>query len=54
MTLKHEEKRSQTIAGIFHLGYVALYLVAAVWHFRGSLEHFAEARKKNVDKADRL
>lgn len=44
MKLKHEEKRSQIVAGWYHLGYVALYLVAAVWHFRGALEHFREAK----------
>lgn len=37
---EHESRKSEQIAGWYHVGFVALYLVAAFWHLRGATEHF--------------
>lgn len=44
--LSHEEPKSQTVAGIFHVGFALLYIIAALWHLNGSKEHFSASRKE--------
>ena len=39
MKLPHETPNSQTVAGIYHVGFAVLYAVA-IWHLRGAFEHF--------------
>jgi hypothetical protein len=39
-TLPHETPKSQLVAGLYHLGFAALYIIAALWHARGAVEHF--------------
>ena len=47
--LSHESHGSQLVAGIYHIGFAALYLIALVWHLRGAGQHF-QAAEKVVDK----
>ena len=37
---QHDDERAERLAGWFHLGFVALYLIAAFWHLRGAQPHF--------------
>ena len=45
MTLTHHEKRAQTVAGIYHVGFAVLYAVAIIWHLRGAFEHFKSSEE---------
>lgn len=42
--LNHETPKSQLVAGLYHIGFAALYLIAALWHMRGSVEHFKSSK----------
>lgn len=44
--MAHDDQKSERVAGVWHLIYVALYVVAAAWHFKGALEHWRRAEKK--------
>ena len=47
MKLPHETPSSQTVAGIYHVGFAVLYAVAIIWHLRGALEHFKSNTEEN-------
>lgn len=36
----HETPKNERLAGYFHLGFAALYLLACLWHIKGAREHF--------------
>jgi len=42
--MKHEEPGSQRVAGWYHIGFAAMYLVALLWHLNGAHQHFQEGR----------
>jgi hypothetical protein len=36
----HDDRQGEKIAGWYHLGFAAAYILAAIWHFRGARDHF--------------
>lgn len=36
----HDSKSGERVAGWYHLGYVALYIIATIWHLRAVKEHW--------------
>ena len=36
----HDDPHGERVAGWFHLVFTVAYVIAAIWHAKGALEHF--------------
>ena len=38
--MKHDSKKGESVAGWYHVGFCLLYVLAAFWHGKATMEHW--------------
>lgn len=43
----HDDPQGERVAGWYHVGFTAAYVIAAIWHLKGALEHWRRNGRKH-------
>jgi hypothetical protein len=42
--MAHDDASGEKLAGWWHVGFWAMYMIAGAWHFKSALEHWRRLR----------
>lgn len=38
--MEHDSKKGEKVAGLFHLGFAAMYVLTFLWHAKAAVDHW--------------